>query len=88
MLLTIIIADCDFTQNLFSHTHPISQNECNDFSNHIEHSHQNHFGEEVFISISKDNFIKNICEKHLSFSTVNHFKNSDFSTIWQPPKLS
>jgi hypothetical protein len=86
--LTLILADCDFIDNAFSHNHIITLSECPGTSNCFGHSHSVCFDDDVFINDSKvksDKFLT--CIGLIPILKFN-FKNSFITNIWQPPKFS
>jgi hypothetical protein len=86
--LTLILADCDFIDNAFSHNPIITLSECPGTSNCFGHSHSVCFDDDVFITDSKvksDKFLT--CIGLIPILKFN-FKNSFITNIWQPPKFS
>jgi hypothetical protein len=86
--LSLILADCSFIGNAFTHHLTSTQRECSDISGNIAHSGSVCFEDEVFmndIKVKPTIFLG--CIELVPNLTVN-FKSHYITSIWQPPKFS
>jgi hypothetical protein len=86
--LTLILADCGFIGNTFSHQINEIQRECPDTSGITFHSNSLCFEDEVLINDSKGKPSALCSVVALVPDLTINFKNHNNTAIWQPPKLS
>jgi len=85
--LTIILADCNFMGNAFSHLVEGTQRECADLSGNSDHNGSVSFEDEIFmndVNIKSTTFFG--CIALVSIQNDN-FKSHFITSIWQPPKF-
>jgi hypothetical protein len=86
--LTLVLADCNFIDNAFSHHIINAQRECSDLSDNSDPSILGCFEDEVFINDSRIKSAAHAVCVELVPTINTNFNSPYFSSIWQPPKFS